>query len=205
MRSNRRVAIIGLCAALGLTTAIAAQTAGQAQHPATHSGSKTQSSHAAQHQAGSMTDAEFVPMMIKHHQDGIEMARLEEQKGSSADVKALAMKIREGQERELADLKQHESHVASGAAAKGTSGHEGHDKMMAQQSQASMKRLQDASGDAADRAFVEEMAKHHQMAIDMVSRTKFQNAELRKMAATMAAGQRKELAELKKLQSARPK
>jgi len=41
-----------------------------------------------------MTDAMFVPMMIKHHQQGIEMARLEEERGSTAPVKALAAKIR---------------------------------------------------------------------------------------------------------------
>jgi uncharacterized protein (DUF305 family) len=53
-----------------------------------------------------LTDAQFVPMMIKHHQQGIEMARLEEQRGSSASVKALAAKIRQSQGKELAELKK---------------------------------------------------------------------------------------------------
>ena len=35
-------------------------------------------------------------MTIKHHQDGIEMARVEEKGGASNDLKALAGKIREG-------------------------------------------------------------------------------------------------------------
>src|SRR5688500_17877995 len=80
-----------------------------------------------------MTDAMFVPMMIKHHQHGIEMARLEEERGSSASVKALAAKIRQSQEKELAELKAHAEH-----APKGTSGHAEHDKMMEQQSQSMM-------------------------------------------------------------------
>lgn len=80
-----------------------------------------------------MTDAMFVPMMIKHHQHGIEMARLEEERGSAASVKALAAKIRQSQEKELTELKAHSEHMA-----KGTSGHGEHDKMMEQQSHSMM-------------------------------------------------------------------
>ena len=147
-----------------------------------------------------MSESEFVPMMIKHHQDGIQMAQLEEQKGASAEVKALAAKIREGQERDIPELKQH-AH-GSDAAATGTAGHEGHDKMMEEQSQATMKRLSLASGAALDHAFVEEMVKHHQMAIEMAQTAKIQNPELKKLAEKMVAGQRQELTELKKLQAA---
>ena len=85
-----------------------------------------------------LTDAQFVPMMIKHHEQGIEMARLEEQRGSSASVKALAGKIRQSQEKELAELKGHAAHHGG---ATGTSGHAEHDKMMEQQGQAMMSTL----------------------------------------------------------------
>ena len=182
---------IAMCIAFSAIT-IHAATAVRAQKPADDK--------VAPHQQmmREMTDAEFVAMMIKHHQDGIEMARVEEGRGSSAEVKALAAKIRQSQERELKELKAHSGHAAG---AKGTSGHATHDKMMEQQSQATMKRLKSASGEALDHAFLEEMAKHHQMAIEMTERTKFQNAELRKLSQKMAAGQRQELAELKKLEA----
>jgi uncharacterized protein (DUF305 family) len=152
-----------------------------------------------------MSEAEFVPMMIKHHQDGIEMARLEEQKGSSAEVKALAAKIRQSQDHELTELKQHSQDAT--AAPQGTSGREGHEKMMEQQSQATMKRLESASGQAVDHAFLEEMAKHHEMAIDMTEGAKIQTPALKQLTQKMVAGQRKELSELKKLEAAhaRPK
>ena len=140
-----------------------------------------------------MTDAMFVPMMIKHHQHGIEMARLEEDRGSSASVKALAAKIRQSQEKELAELKAHAEHVA-----KGTSGHAEHDKMMEQQGQMMMTRLKSASGSALDRAFLEQMAKHHEGAITMTEGAKLQDPELKKVAEKMLTGQRQELAELKK-------
>ena len=46
-----------------------------------------------------LTDASFVQMMSKHHQQGIEMARMEEERGASASVKQLAAKIRQSQEK----------------------------------------------------------------------------------------------------------
>jgi uncharacterized protein (DUF305 family) len=144
-----------------------------------------------------MTDAMFVPMMIKHHQHGIEMARLEEERGSAASVKALATKIRQSQEKELAELKGHAEHVA-----KGTSGHAEHDKMMEQQSQSMMAKLKAASGAALDHAFLEQMAKHHEGAIAMTEGAKLQDPELKKLAQKMLTGQRQELAELKKQLSA---
>jgi uncharacterized protein (DUF305 family) len=140
-----------------------------------------------------MTDGTFVPMMIKHHQHGIEMARVEEERGSSASVKALAAKIRQSQEKELAELKAHAEH-----AAKGTSGHAEHDKMMEQQSQSMMAKLKSASGAALDHAFLEQMAKHHEGAIAMTEGAKLQDPELKKVAQKMLTGQRQELTELKK-------
>jgi uncharacterized protein (DUF305 family) len=144
-----------------------------------------------------MTDAMFVPMMIKHHQHGIEMARVEEERGSSASVKALAAEIRQSQEKELAELKAHAEH-----AAKGTSGHAEHDKMMEQHSQSMMTKLKSASGAALDHAFLEQMAKHHEGAIAMTEGAKLQDPELKKLAQKMVTGQRQELAELKKQLSA---
>lgn len=146
-----------------------------------------------------LTDATFVPMMIKHHQKGIEMSRLEEDRGSSASVKALAAKIRQSQEKELAALQAHAEHVA-----KGTSGHSEHDKMTEQQGQMMMKRLKSASGSALDHAFLEQMAKHHEGAIAMTEGAKLQDPALKKVAQEMLTGQRQELAEIKKELAAHP-
>lgn len=180
-----------VCAAIATASPqfVYAQTPAQADHGTSH-----------QMMKGAMTEAEFVPMMIKHHQDGIEMARVEEERGSSAAVKGLAAKIRQSQEREIGELKAHAQHAAGAQGTAGQTEHGDHSKMMEQQSQATMKRLRSASGEALDHAFLEEMAKHHQMALHMIERTKFQSAELNKVAQKMAAGQREELKELKKLE-----
>lgn len=172
------------------TTIAAGSAAAQSQKP-------TDPSHDSQHHEmmQGLTDAPFVQMMSKHHQQGIEMARMEEERGASASVKQLATKIRQSQEKELAELKGHSEHHAG---ATGTSGSSEHDKMMDQQGQAMMSSLKSASGAALDHAFLEQMAKHHQMAISMTESAKLQDPALKTLALKMIAGQRQELNELKK-------
>ena len=168
----------------------------QAQQPTQQPPSKPISGSHGHADAAHLTDAQFVTMMTKHHRDGIEMAKREEADGASAQVKALAATIRQSQERELSELQAHAAHAAPASE---MASHADHQKME-EQSQATMKRLQSATGEALDRTFLEEMAKHHQMAIDMVGRTTFKNADLRQMAQKMAAAQKKELGDLKQLQ-----
>lgn len=183
-RTNIAVGVVTALATLGVGSTMA-QTAG-APKPA------TDSEHEQHHQSTqSLSDAEFVPMMIKHHREGIQMAQLEEKTGGSAEVKALATRIRQSQQRDIPELERH-------AKPAGTSGSQaGHDKAMEQQSQATMTRLKSSSGAALDHAFLEEMAKHHEMAIQMSETAKLQDPELKRQAQQMVASQRKELAELK--------
>jgi uncharacterized protein (DUF305 family) len=148
-----------------------------------------------------MSEKEFVSMMLQHHQDGIEMARIAEEKATTADVKALAKRIREGQAREAQEMKP----FADGTAAtpRGTSGqqHQAHaaeHQAHMQESKNAIERVRTASGKAVDQAFLDEMAKHHQMAIQMTAHTKFETARLKQMADTMVASQTREIDELKR-------
>src|SRR5688572_3073383 len=179
-RMKKHIAACLACAALSVGPAASAQ--GQsASEPQTHSEhDKTQKHEGSasgdqQHTMPGMTDAQFVPMMIKHHQDGIDMARMEEQRGSSAAVKALAAKIRESQERDIAAMKPYAAsgtsccaqaghaagqpapgsstaseHGASAAANQHGPAHAEHHAMMEQQSRAMMTRLKSASGNDLD-------------------------------------------------------
>lgn len=49
-------------------------------------------------------DRDFLMMMRRHHQSGIEMARQEVENGKDAEAKRLARKIIEGQEREVKEI-----------------------------------------------------------------------------------------------------
>ena len=184
MINNRTACVFAAAITIGLASGVHAQ--------------KPEAASAAQHEQmmnsmKGMTDAMFVPMMIKHHQHGIEMARQEEERGASASVKALAVKIRESQEKEISELK-----ARAEQAPKGTSEHAKHDKMMEQHGQSMMAKLKAVSGNALDHAFLEQMAKHHEGAIAMTDGAKLQDPELKKVAEKMLTGQRQELAELKK-------
>jgi uncharacterized protein (DUF305 family) len=161
-----------------------------------------------------LDDAHFAEMMRKHHQHGIELSKIEESKGTRDEVKALAAKIRQGQERDLKELESgHADHstgrAAAGTKAQGTAGGasshgtdmQKHHEMMEQMSKESKQKVENASGAAVDQAFLQEMAVHHQMALEMISKAKLKDASLRKLAQKMSAEQKKELAELKKLQS----
>ena len=110
---------------VALPTTAAAQTAHQGHQ---EKGTK-QGSHAMTMPA--LSEEHFVAMMIKHHQDGIELAKLEESKGSRDAVRSLAAEIRANQERELEELQAHESkhgqHQHTGMS--GTSGHSAHSSM----------------------------------------------------------------------------
>jgi uncharacterized protein (DUF305 family) len=50
------------------------------------------------------TDKDFVRMMRLHHLQGVEMARIELQKGSSPEMKQMAQKIVDSQTKEVAEF-----------------------------------------------------------------------------------------------------
>ena len=205
MPFNKCVAVFAVGISLAVAPAALAQAghAGHGQNPA---------SHGAQHKMTmpAMDDAHFVETMTKHHKEGIEMSKLEESRGTRDNVKALAARIRQGQEKDLQELAAHHGkHGAAPAhqahAPKGND-HDGaemrkHHEMMEKMSQESMQKIQNASGAEVDHAFAHEMAMHHEMALEMIAKTKFKDAELRKFAQRMAANQKKELQQLKAVQN----
>ena len=67
-----------------------------------------------------------------------------------------------------------------------------------QESKNAIERVGKATGKAVDQTFLDEMAKHHQMAIQMTRSTRFETARLKEMADKMAANQVGEIDELKR-------
>jgi len=157
-------------------------------------------------------DRAFVKQMVEHHKQGIEMADLAASRAQDASVKAFAEKTRESQKKEMKELKgmrsasqknaehdqHHDSHRASTDATK-THQSTG-DEHQAMQRQ-TMSKLESARGADFDRAFVEEMTKHHQMAIAMneLARNRASNSELRAFAEKSVSSQQQEIAELQQL------
>jgi uncharacterized protein (DUF305 family) len=142
-----------------------------------------------------MMDAEFAHLAAKHHRGGIEISKVEESGGASANVKALAAKIRQGQQRDLPTLTQHGAKAAKNAIVAS------HEKDMDKEHQSTMAKLKSAKGAALHQAFIAEMIKHHEQMQEMIKQAHLTDQKLKQMVDKMSQEQQQELQELRKLQS----
>jgi uncharacterized protein (DUF305 family) len=194
------------------TAVLAISAGGGAYAQAGHQGhdTKAKGQHAGDHTTHmpALTDAQFVQMMIKHHKDGIELSKIEESRGREPAVKSLAAKMRQAQERDIAEMQSsHAEHAAT--KPEGTSGHgehagqdaamRKHHEMMEQMAQDARIKVENASEADVDDTFLQTMIKHHEMALQMIEGAKLKDAGLRKMSQKMASEQKREIAEMKKL------
>lgn len=161
-------------------------------------------------------DLHYIDMTIMHHQQGIEMARLAEQKGQNARVKAFAKKTADDQQRDMMELRGHRQHWYSDRPEMDHSQMMSHmemmpagkDKTMMQDmmkhSQDDMAKLQAAEGAAFDRLFLDTMTHHHQMAVDMSKDAvaKAEHKEIKDFARKTITKQQGEIAEMNRIKAA---
>jgi uncharacterized protein (DUF305 family) len=191
--------------ALGLVVALSVGLSAAAGRAQDHTG------HSAQSQSGEMPyDLHYIDMTLTHHEQGVEMARLAEQKAQNAQVRAFARKTAADQERDTKELQRYRdtwyagrppaNHAQMMAHAQSMSGHQG----MQMDHGADMEKLRSASGAAFDRLFLDTMTHHHRMAVDMSkdAATNAAHAELKTFARRVAAKQEAEIAEMNKLKAA---
>jgi uncharacterized protein (DUF305 family) len=197
-RAGSLAGIIALAAAL---FALTAEVSVRAQD---HTG------HTGQQQAADMPPGlHFIDMMMMHHQQGIEMARLAEGKAQSPGVKAFASKTAAAQEKDIQQLQWHRDNHYAGrpkmdhqqmmAHMASSPGHDG----MKMDMEGDMAKLRTAAGREFDRLFLDTMSHHHQMAADM-SKDAAKNAEhadIRELARKGALMQQAEIAEMNRLKA----
>lgn len=136
-------------------------------------------------------DNDFAALMKVHHMGALEMAQAEIANGTNAEMKAMAQKMVDAQQQEIAELNTflsgHEAHGGGDAFYK---------EVMSQMN--SMKMDMDHSG-SVDKQFAQMMIPHHQGAIDM-SRAYLKagahEEKLKTMANKIIADQQKEIAQL---------
>lgn len=181
----------------------ATQTQVRAQGHAGHTMGQTQT--------GDMPyDLHFIDMMIMHHEQGIEMARLAGERGQSTRVKALAARIVADQQKDSGELRGHREHWYAGRPQMDHSqmmGHmgqmmPGHGNMKMDPEQ-DMAKLRAAEGRAFDRLFLDTMTMHHRMAIDMSkdAQRKAEHAEIKSFARKTATKQQGEIAEINRIKA----
>jgi uncharacterized protein (DUF305 family) len=137
-------------------------------------------------------DNDFASMMKAHHLAAIEMAQMEVSKGVNAEMKAMAQKMIDDQQKEVAEfntfLSGHDAHGGGDAFFK-----------EAMSIMSNMKMEMDNAG-SMDKQFVQMMISHHQSAIDMSKayiKSGAHEEKLKTMANGIISSQQKEIGELK--------
>ncbi|GGX46972.1 DUF305 domain-containing protein [Streptomyces noursei] len=214
----RRLALTGLAAAAALLlAACGGTTEGNPENAAKHGGtpSATAGTTGANPAPGPVgdTDVMFAQMMIPHHQQALEMARLADGRAADPEIKKLVAAIEQAQDPEIQRMRswlkawgKPESAGSmpgmdhgSGSMDHGSMGHgSGMSGMM---SEKDMKELKAAKGRDFDRKFASMMIEHHRGAIDMAEdeQKNGRNATAKKLADDVVRGQSAEVARMKKL------
>lgn len=149
-------------------------------------------------------DRHFIEQMVPHHEDAVTMANLALQKAKKQEVKTMAKNIISSQTNEIKEMKDWYrkwygaelptgSDVMSGHGMMNDSGM--HMGMMG--SEADNSRLANAAD--FDKAFIEEMIPHHQMAVMMASMLKngSKRPELTKLADDIISAQSDEISQMR--------
>lgn len=149
-------------------------------------------------------DAHFIEQMIPHHQDAITMARLALEQAEHDEIKTLAQNIITSQSAEIGQMKSwykswYGREVTTGENAAGNFGMMGgggmHMGMMGDEDD--INSLKNAEN--FDKAFIEEMIPHHQMAIMMASMLKngTNRPEMKQLADDIISAQSKEIEQMR--------
>ncbi|MFE7298629.1 DUF305 domain-containing protein [Streptomyces sp. NPDC057579] len=214
----RRLALTGLAAAAALSlAACGGTTGGDHKDGAGHGGkpSATAGSTAGNPAPGPVgdTDVMFAQMMIPHHQQALEMARLADGRAADPEIKKLVAAIKQAQDPEIQRMRswltawgKPESAGAMPGMAHGSGsmdhGSTGHGSTMSgMMSDKDMKELKAAKGRDFDRKFASMMIDHHKGAIDMAKdeQRRGRNATAKKLADDVVRTQAAEVAELNKI------
>jgi uncharacterized protein (DUF305 family) len=149
-------------------------------------------------------DAHFIEQMIPHHEDAITMAEIARTKAKKQEIKDLAKAIIAAQTNEINEMKQwykdwygtdvpQDENVMGGHGMMGSGGM--HMGMMGDETD--MTRLENAQD--FDKAFIEEMIPHHQMAVMMANmlRSGTQREEMKQLADDIISAQTSEIDQMR--------
>ncbi|MGW4055475.1 DUF305 domain-containing protein [Streptomyces sp. NPDC004779] len=198
---NRTARAFGLTGAVAAAALLLAACGEDGSMSGMDHGGKTASASASASAApsatGSFNDADvmFAQMMIPHHEQALEMAKLADGRAEDAGIKQIVAAVEQAQDPEIrkmrAWLKGWGRPESAGA---------GH-SMAGMMSEQDMKKLADAKGKDFDRAFAELMIAHHEGAVKMAQDEQKDgaNAEAKALAGEVVRAQTAEITELRKI------
>lgn len=147
-------------------------------------------------------DRMFIANMIAHHQGAVDMANLALTNASHQEVKDLAKAIVAAQTTEITDMTAWQK--MWGYPASSGEMMEDHSSMGMMDTNAGMtNELNGKTGEAFDKAFLEQMIMHHQAAINMAAtgKTNALHQEVKDLTVAIVTAQTKEIKQMKQWQS----
>lgn len=196
-RTTRKLALTGAVAAAGLLLA-ACSGSGDSMAGADHGGKTSAAAPSASASTGSFNDADvmFAQMMIPHHEQALEMAKLADGRAEDAEIKELVGEIEQAQDPEIQKMKGWLKAWGKPEAMTGA----GHG-MAGMMSDTDMADLAASKGKEFDRKFAELMIAHHEGAVEMArtEQTDGRDAAAKKVADDVVRTQAAEIARLKKI------
>lgn len=175
-----------LLAAISASLLLCSISHANQDHSAHKGGSHSHQGH------GSQADAHFLDRFVKHHQDGIEMAKLAQEKARSPGIKQMASKILKDQPKEIAQMQTWRSRHFSAV-----------DRASDMPPKMDMSKLQGVDGKEFDVAFADMMAKHHEDGIKMIESVEreLKNPEVKQFVAKSKKNQSHEQTQLAQLRA----
>ena len=164
---NVASAATALTAVLVLTACGGADTSGTATSPSPVAPTSAAAPGAQVSAEHNDADIAFAQGMIPHHRQAVEMSALATGRAGSDEVRRLAAAIEQAQAPEIAQMRGFLA--AWGAPEPGGMGHGGmgHGGMAGMMTGDQMRRLEQSTGAAFDRMFLEMMIAHHEGAVQM--------------------------------------
>lgn len=146
-----------------------------------------------QEQTGNI-DIDYANMMLQHHQGAVDMARLQENKGSNMVLKEFSRKVIADQEKEIAIMGKFISESPAIPSPEAVAFKQAMDSSMQSMMSAGTKIYNDI-----DKDFVAQMIPHHQSAVDMANAylRYGSNEQLKKLSRDIVSSQSKEIGWLK--------
>jgi uncharacterized protein (DUF305 family) len=139
-------------------------------------------------------DFRYVKMMIKHHEQALEMTSLVPSRVANETLKAFASRIADTQ---APDIKSMQAWLAR--AGGGPAHDESHDQMQGMATAEQLAALKAASGPAFDKIFLELMTRHHEGAVTMAADLLQTGSDVfvEEMAQDVISTQQKEIGQMK--------
>lgn len=141
-------------------------------------------------------DVQFLDTMSEHHREGIKMMQMAEDKAQSDDIKQMAQKGIDDQNKDIDELKNLRHSDMPEAVNRNLPG-----MMSKQKMNQDMAKLEAASGNDFDKHYLQTMIKHHQGGVKMAddAMAKAKDADVKAKAQEIHDKQKQEISQMQEM------